>query len=659
MFISVDDLIQELPKFFKDNSTTSKTFFEAGEIITVQKNAYLNKQFYFAEEFYMLLDGEISFSVKLDDDTGNFSVGETSNKWTPVGWSGFRYPSRYATTVQTKKDSVLIRWKHSFIKEFTDKYPAFGSQLFLFITEKGFTLLDSVRKELVKNLKANWSPIKEARTTTSKSKTKEALSVLQRSAFFEKFNGDQINLFSRLTKQKEFKRGDLIFRQGERSTGFYFLASGQIGLEYEIEGQLPALIKVLNRSGLVINWTGVSKELFNDVDVKALTNCKVYYIEDNDLKTLFEEHPSLGLKFSKRLLWLISNHLRSARSKWISLQFEHEILAVRNLLEQNSTQLSVKSSLHKIPHLLGSIYTLEDSFKIIREVLKKGTPLEKNIAQTMMDVLADIHKEQDFYTGLTNVYDSVVNAPEAMLPSEIRNLCAQKFIKLFKSVPIVISGEENLPEDSGHIFILNHLKNHPYNTLPNKFQLTLDSHFVSSMLLYRKYKDSGIRVVRVSTGAEYGHQDYYNRLGHIYVYTKDSETIVETKEEKQKRRTQFYKEAGEHLTAGRGLILSPEGTSVETHESPVEFKAGAFKLALNLDPEPYIVPIAVANFDKRMNHSCLSVVIKKPFRMSDVLKDPNDKEEFFAWLKNYRKEYRGYVEEAIAQAENHSAIKTF
>ena len=59
-----------------------------------------------------------------------------------------------------------------------------------------------------------------------------------------------------------------------------------------------------------------------------------------------------------------------------------------------------------------------------------------------------------------------------------------------------------------------------------------------------------------------------------------------------------------------------------TEESPGPFKLGAFLLAASIEPEPYIVPVAVANFDKRINQNVFSLVIKKPFRISDHIKIP-------------------------------------
>jgi hypothetical protein len=80
-------------------------------------------------------------------------------------------------------------------------------------------------------------------------------------------------------------------------------------------------------------------------------------------------------------------------------------------------------------------------------------------------------------------------------------------------------GLEHLPERPGHIVIMNHLQNHPDNLLPNNFILTLDTHFVASMVLFERYGEAPIRVVRKSRPDEHGHQRFYDRLGYVYTWS--------------------------------------------------------------------------------------------------------------------------------------------
>jgi transposase-like protein len=74
----------------------------------------------------------------------------------------------------------------------------------------------------------------------------------------------------------------------------------------------------------------------------------------------------------------------------------------------------------------------------------------------------------------------------------------------------------------------------------------------------------------------------------------------------------------------RRLRLCPEGTSASTEESPARFRRGAFQLAAEVEPEPLIVPIAVANFDKKLMRTTTCAVVHEPFRLSESVSDPAD-----------------------------------
>ena len=56
---------------------------------------------------------------------------------------------------------------------------------------------------------------------------------------------------------------------------------------------------------------------------------------------------------------------------------------------------------------------------------------------------------------------------------------------------------------------------------------------------------------------------------------------------------------------GNGIVVSPEGFSRRTEESPGDFKIGVFKLATKFKNQPKIVPIVMANFDKTSFHRAL------------------------------------------------------
>lgn len=253
--------------------------------------------------------------------------------------------------------------------------------------------------------------------------------------------------------------------------------------------------------------------------------------------------------------------------------------------------------------------------------------------------------EQEFFKGLHNIYSAITEAPAYIPAVEVRKICDQLFSDVFDLIDYRIDGTENLPSKSGNIFILNHHRVHPFYTLQEGFQLTLDTHFVAAKLCYVTAGKSAIRIVRQGRATERAHSRYFSRLGHIFVNTRESDPCEESPVRQTARREKLFSDCDEVLASGTDLILCPEGTSYPSEASPGEFKPGAFQIAARAATEPLIVPVAIANFDKRLHNHRLAVVVKEPFRVSDKV-DVTHRTQLREFLLDYQQEYQTYVEEA-------------
>ncbi len=617
--------------------------FDAGGVMT--------RQFAPAAHLFFVADGAVRVQLRLEEGNEDLDVGERSSPWTAVGWSGFRDLRRYATTVVCTTPCRALRFEHGALAALFEEQPRLGVVFLESILRQCFERLADMRARLTIY---SHTPVNFARALQDEGEEETYNrappplgELLRRSAFFAPLEEARLRLFAGAVESRYFCRGEPIVEQGSSEPGLWVLATGRVALNHSPPATSEAFaLRTISEPGSVVALAGLPGVDAHGASVVATRDCTVYRIDTERLDPALREDPELALALVRRVLWLVSMHLRAARALFISRRFEKERLAVGNLLEQSCTQLSVHSPLHEVPHLLGSQLTVGDAFAIIERMAASGDALERSLAELCREMLRDVKREHEFFEALRRVYHAVVTAPEQMPARDVRKLCARGFQQAFRRMRYVIEGEEHLPPAPGQIFIFNHLKNHEHNTLPNNFQLTLDSHFVSAMILDRRYGDGGIRVVRHSRGSEYGHQAYYDRLGHIAVYTHESDRIEETPEERRSRQDEFFETAGAHLRRGTNLILSPEGTSYWTEDSPGPFKPGAFRLAASVDPEPWIVPIAVAHFDRRIHSTVCAAVIKPPFKVSDVLPDPRDREQVRAFLVDLRKTYHGWVEEA-------------
>lgn len=635
-------------------SVIDSTILEAGSEVRLKKDQIVTQQFAKVDEFYLLKSGRVSFSLMIDESTREITVGESDEQLIPIGWSGFNDPGRYATTVKVVSNSAAFYcWNHDELTGIFDASPDSATQFLKLVCAHTRPLLRSAIHLLHMHGPSIPKPSKPAGTAYHAlplSEDEEIMRFLTRSSFFEPFDEEPLEFICQNLEKRVYPSESLIYQQEDPPDGIYLLGLGKVRFSYSYHEELNVSFRQVVTPGFVLGWSG-AVDMKYMINAHAVQETVVYFISADSLSRVLKLNPHFAPNFYKRLLWLISHQLQAIRARIIASKFNHEIIAIGNLIDQNSAKLSLNSPLHKIPHLLENKLTVVDALQIIDQLKEHGTSLEKNICIIIADILEEFEQENSFYHGLVDVYKSAVNAPKSLSAADVRVRNAVAYQRLFKKGNYLISGTEHLPDSTGHIFIYNHLRNHPYNTLPNQFQITLDSHFISAMILLKRYNDPGLRIVRIGNGKEYAHQEYYQRLGHIDVHTPES---GDSPKNKKHIRQAFYNEASSYLKAGGNLIISPEGTSYMTEESPGPMKPGAFNLALSMKKEPLIIPIAVANFDKRLRNNIFSCIIFPPFKVSERIENPGNKAEMRQFLLQYQEEYRSHVEKAIALSKTQS-----
>lgn len=491
------------------------------------------------------------------------------------------------------------------------------------------------------------------------------LDLIQKIPFFEGMEFDHLKYLADRARPAIFEAGEKIIVQDEPATTFYVLASGKTELSFRgfggtlahYEGLAPKTRwhpppQTVSRLGHPIGWASIVEPYRYRATATAVERTEMLSLDRELFEAYAKERPDFGLEFMRRILWLLGSRLRIARTHSVGSRYGDVPRTVRTLVEQNAAALSVTSPLHKIPHYLENQLTVEDAKRSLQTLQENGDEVERELAAQISDLLEEVWQEISFFKQLQSIYEVVAGASPTISPEELRRRSCKAFAELFKSSDHLVLGEENLPKEPGHIFIMNHLSNHPGNLLPNDFTLTLDTHFVSSMILLKKYGEAPIRVIRKSDPGEYGHQKYYDRLGYIYVYSGHVDPLDEDPHTSpEERRKLFLDTAQSQLRLGRNIVICPEGTSGATEKSPLPFKTGAFWLASGMHPEPLIVPIAVANFDKKLTRTKTVAVVHEPIRLSEHLGNEFDKQQLREFVNgDLQERFQVYVEEAVRLA---------
>jgi CRP-like cAMP-binding protein len=481
-----------------------------------------------------------------------------------------------------------------------------------------------------------------------------ALALLRKSPEFGTLPEEHLAYLANSARVRAVREGQTVFEQGTRAEACFLLRTGEVAMAFHRSAEVGAAtvdLRHFSGPGRLLGWSALIEPHRYRATVTALAPSTLLELPRTIFEQRIEACPDFGVALLDRVISILGNRLRETRIWLVTRRYETEVAAIRALLDQSAEVLHVDSPLHRIPHYLENRLTLGDAFHALELLRAHGDRHERDLAALALEILQQVRRDLTLYQDLQRVYETVASASPETAPAEIRRRCCEGFVTLYEKLDYVIRGEENLPDRPGHIFIMNHLFNHPDNTLPNRFQLTLDTHFVSAMLLLRKYGEAPIRVIRKSRSDEFGHQKYYDRLGYIYVasgHIDGSDGDARTTPKEWARH--FLDSARAHLLAGRNLVICPEGTSVSTEDSPVAFKAGAFRLALHVEPEPLIVPVAVANFDKKITRTRLAACVHEPFRLSASVPRSASDATLFDFVNHYQQRFVRFVSEAAELA---------
>lgn len=628
---------RSLPEWEGSCQQELEFLLQAVEVVQLPKGSPVITQFHSACDFYLLVHGSVAFYMSPGESDEPIFLGGSRRAWTAIGWSGFRHTHRYALSAKCTKTSTLFRWPYRDLDRILSHHPKLRPPFLRLIGRGCVEQLMKSRRLMMQS--APQPPQSHPASMTLNLDPANDHHWLTRSPLFQNMDLKTLAILARFGWIVLYRKQASLFLAAEQPhDGLHILVSGTVELFYDKGDGRPRLLRTLSSPGDVISWSCLISHPY-DLSARCNQQTAVYYIPYKRLNKLILSDSAFGPQLQKNLLELIAEDLRGNRAHIIKHAYQDERLAVQVLTHQLGPQLPVDSPMHKIPYLLQNHATQNDAFDYLNKMERSRNSIEKSSARLFLDILRETRREAMYFRKLQQVYLDVVQAEPEVSAKTLRNRSAAAFAEALSQIHFVVAGSENLPAQPGHIFIVNHLISHPSYKLANGFELALDTHFVSAAILLPRYGDAGVRVVRRARGDEYAHQLYYNRLGHIHVHTEESGVTALTDRDRVQLRRQFSREAARHLGEGHNLVVCPEGTSHPPDQSPGPFKAGVFRLALTLEPEPYIVPIVVANFDQSVQSGVYTALIKPPFKLSGKITHGDD-ETLNNFLWQLRMQYK-------------------
>jgi len=131
---------------------------------------------------------------------------------------------------------------------------------------------------------------------------------LEKVVIFGGLNGDQLERVRGYCREREFRYGNRLFREGEMADRQWIVAEGQVDLRFDLPGEPTSVKNTISSISAPepFGWSGlVEPNRYRLSAYCATRRCKVVTIRRDDLVRLFDEDDGLGFKVMSNLANII------------------------------------------------------------------------------------------------------------------------------------------------------------------------------------------------------------------------------------------------------------------------------------------------------------------------------------------------------------------
>jgi CRP-like cAMP-binding protein len=133
--------------------------------------------------------------------------------------------------------------------------------------------------------------------------------------FGKQFWPEQMSRLAAMASETRFEPGELIFHEGDRSSLFYLLISGNVALEVATPGRAVRVQTLY--AGDVLGWSSVAGESNKQFQARALEPVHALAFDGARLRHACEEDYSFGFIFMRAMTMVLADRLRAVRGQLI------------------------------------------------------------------------------------------------------------------------------------------------------------------------------------------------------------------------------------------------------------------------------------------------------------------------------------------------------
>jgi CRP/FNR family cyclic AMP-dependent transcriptional regulator len=120
-----------------------------------------------------------------------------------------------------------------------------------------------------------------------------------------------------MASEVHFTPGELIFHEGDHSSFFYLLISGNVALEVLSPGR-PVRVSTLV-AGEVLGWSSVTGDTGKQFQARALEDVHAFAFDGSRLRHACEQDYAFGFWFLRAIINVMSDRVHAARAQLLDV----------------------------------------------------------------------------------------------------------------------------------------------------------------------------------------------------------------------------------------------------------------------------------------------------------------------------------------------------
>ena len=117
-----------------------------------------------------------------------------------------------------------------------------------------------------------------------------------------------------ISKEASFKKGDFVFREGEKADKLHFLLDGSIALRVKLTSRPDSVtVSFVSSPFQSFGWSGVVPPYHYTSSAECDEDSHLLIIPAEPFMKLLEQNPESGFKVMQRIAVIITDRLRNSR----------------------------------------------------------------------------------------------------------------------------------------------------------------------------------------------------------------------------------------------------------------------------------------------------------------------------------------------------------